>query len=235
MGQKAHPTSLRLGIIKTWNSRWFAQGRQYVEWLGQDIAIREWLTQELKSAALSKVEIERSAEKVRVILSSARPGVIIGRRGTEIDRLRSVLNKKVGQEVAIDIREIKVPAVDAQLIAQNISFQLVKRIVFRRAMKKAIQLARESGAKGIRVQCDGRLNGAELSRQEKYLEGSVPLGTFRADIDYGFTEAHTTYGAIGIKVWVYKGDIIKGSQPDETPEAAAQARSAGPTSQKAAR
>ena len=213
MGHKVHPLSLRLGYTKPWTSRWFAKRKTYVQWLKEDIEVRAWLKRELLNAAVAKIDIERPGEKLRVIVHTARPGVIIGRRGAEIDRLRDTLHTRTQREIAIDIREIKVPAVEAQLIAQNIAFQLEKRIAFRRAMKKAIQMAMESGAKGIKVHCDGRLAGAELSRREGYLQGKVPLGTLRADIEYGFAEAFTTYGTIGVKVWVYMGDVFaaKGS------------------------
>ncbi len=209
MGHKAHPLALRVGFIKPWRSRWFADHKTYARWLKEDTEIRAWLTRQLLSAAVSKIEIERPGEKLRVIIHTARPGVIIGRRGAEIDRLREVLHERTSREVIVDIREVKNPAAEAQLIAQNIAFQLEKRILFRRAMKKAIQMARDSGVKGIKVSCDGRLGGAELSRREGYLDGKVPLGTFRADIEYGFAEAHTTYGAIGVKVWVYSGDVFE--------------------------
>jgi len=208
MGHKVHPLSFRLGYTRMWSSRWFAKKKAYAQWLKEDIEVRAWLTRELRSAAVSKIEIERPGEKLRVTIHTARPGVIIGRRGAEIDRLREVLHERTQREVAVDIREVKVPSTEPQLIAQNIAFQLEKRIAFRRAMKKAIQMAREHGAKGIKVSCDGRLAGAELSRREGYLDGKVPLGTFRADIEYGFAEALTTYGIIGVKVWVYKGDVF---------------------------
>ena len=208
MGHKVHPLSFRLGYTKTWSSRWFGKRKTYALWLKEDIEVRAWLKKQLLNAAVAKIEIERPGEKLRIIISTARPGVIIGRRGSEIDRLREVLHEKTQREVAIDIREIKAPAIEAQLIAQNVAFQLEKRIAFRRAMKKAIQMAREGGAKGIKIFCDGRLAGAELSRREGYLDGKVPLGTLRADIEYGFAEALTTYGLIGVKVWIYKGDVF---------------------------
>lgn len=220
MGHKAHPVALRLGYTKTWSSRWFAKRKAFPQWLKEDIEVRDWLKRQLLNAAVSKMEIERPGDKLRVIIHTARPGVIIGRRGAEIDRLREMLHEKTKREIAIDIREVKAPAIEAQLVAQNIAFQLEKRIAFRRAMKKAIQMAREAGAKGIKVFCDGRLAGAELSRREGYLDGKVPLGTMRADIDYGFAEAMTTYGTIGVKVWIYKGDVFaaKGSISALKPE-----------------
>ena len=213
MGHKVNPISFRLGYTKSWTSRWFAKRKTYAQWLKEDIEVRAWLKKELLSAAVAKIEIERPGEKLRVLVHTARPGVIIGRRGAEIDRLREALHTRTQREITIDIREVSKPAIEAQLIAQNVAFQLEKRIAFRRAMKKAIQMARENGAKGIKIFCDGRLAGAELSRREGYLDGKVPLGTLRADIDYGFAEAFTTYGTIGVKVWVYKGDVFaaKGS------------------------
>ena len=236
MGHKVHPVSFRLGYTKPWSSRWFAKRKTYTLWLKEDIEVRDWLKRQLLNAAVSKIEIERPGEKLRVIVHTARPGVIIGRRGAEIDRLREVLHGKTQREIAIDIREVKPPAIEAQLVAQNVAFQLEKRIAFRRAMKKAIQLARESGAKGIKIFCDGRLAGAELSRREGYLDGKVPLGTFRADIDYGFAEAFTTYGTIGVKVWIYKGDVFaaKGSLLALKPEEQQPAMTAGPSAEPAA-
>lgn len=215
-----------MGFTKDWTSRWFAKRKVFAQWLKEDVEIRAWLVRQLANAAVSKIEIERPGEKLRVIISTARPGVIIGRRGAEIDRLREVVHEKTQREVAIDIREVKVPAIEAQLIAQNIAFQLEKRIAFRRAMKKAIQLARDNGAKGIKVSCDGRLAGAELSRREGYLDGKVPLGTLRADIEYGFAEAQTTYGTIGVKVWIYKGDVFPAK--DRAAEALKTDAQAGP-------
>ena len=240
MGHKVHPLSFRLGYTKQWTSRWFAKRKTYAQWLKEDIEVRAWLKRELLNAAVAKIEIERPGEKLRVIVHTARPGVIIGRRGAEIDRLREVLHGKTQREIAIDIREIKAPAIEAQLIAQNVAFQLEKRIAFRRAMKKAIQMAREGGAKGIKIHCDGRLAGAELSRREGYLDGKVPLGTLRADIEYGFAEAFTTYGTIGVKVWIYKGDVFaaKGSisalkpeeqQPAVSPESSEAPAAAAPS------
>ncbi|MGH7198486.1 MAG: 30S ribosomal protein S3 [Candidatus Omnitrophota bacterium] len=210
MGQKVHPISFRLGVIKTWSSLWYAGKKDFAKFLHEDIKMRKHVFKTFEQAAIAKVEIERASEKIRVNVHTARPGVIIGRKGADIDRLREELQKMTGnKEVHINIREIKNPAIEAQLIAENIALQLQKRIAFRRAMKKSIQQAMDAGAKGIKIQTKGRLAGAEIARAEGYLEGKVPLHTLRADIDYGFAEAMTTYGKIGVKVLVYKGDIIK--------------------------
>jgi small subunit ribosomal protein S3 len=210
MGQKVHPISFRLGYIKTWSSRWYAGRKEFAKFLHEDIKVRKHVLKTFDQAAIAKVDIERASEKIRVNVHTARPGVIIGRKGADIDRLREELQKMTGnKEVHINIREIKNPAIEAQLIAENIAMQLEKRIAFRRAMKKSIQQAMDAGAKGIKIQTKGRLAGAEIARAEGYLEGKVPLHTLRADIDYGFAEAMTTYGKIGVKVLVYKGDIIK--------------------------
>jgi small subunit ribosomal protein S3 len=208
MGQKVHPFILRIGIIRTWHSRWFANPKDYPRFIAEDYKIRKFIRARFKQAAVSNVVIERLADKVKVRIFSARPGLIIGRHGADIERLREDLNVMVKKEVAIDIEEVKNPAIDAQLVAQNIAMQLEKRVAFRRAVKRAMEQAMNSGAKGIRATCAGRLNGAEIARTETYRVGSIPLQTLRADIDYGFVEALTTYGLIGIKVWIYKGDIL---------------------------
>jgi len=207
MGQKVNPYGLRLGYTTTWKSRWFATGRQYVDNVEEDIRLRAFFKKELASAAVARIDIERTAEQTFAIIHTARPGVIIGRRGAEIDRLESEVQRLAKHEVKIRIQEIKTPAAEAQLIAENVAFQLVRRIAFRRAMKRAIQMAMESGVKGIKIQVDGRLGGLELSRREWYLQGALPLGTLRTAIDYGFAEARTTFGCIGVKVWVNKGDV----------------------------
>lgn len=207
MGQKVHPYGLRVGITKPWLSRWFARHGTYAEFLLEDRRIRRTLKQQLKSAAVAKIEIERAANRVRVFLHTAKPGIIIGRRGADIDRLRDELHALTKREVHIDIREVKNPAIEAQLVAENVAFQLERQIAFRRAMKRALQMAMAAGAKGIRIKCAGRLGGSEMSRREGYREGSIPLQTLRADVDYGFAESLTTYGLIGVKVWVYKGDV----------------------------
>ncbi|PIP18657.1 MAG: 30S ribosomal protein S3 [Candidatus Omnitrophica bacterium CG08_land_8_20_14_0_20_41_16] len=208
MGQKVSPLVLRLGFIRNWNSRWFASRADYPKFIHQDYNIRKFIKERFKQAAVSKIVIERLSEKIKIRIFSARPGIIIGRHGADIERLREDLNSMVKQEIAIDIEEIKNPAWDAQLVAENIAFQQEKRVAFRRAVKRAMEQSINSGVKGIRVCCAGRLNGAELSRTEMYKTGKVPLQTFRADIDYGFAEALTTYGLIGVKVWIYKGDIL---------------------------
>ena len=210
MGQKVHPISFRLGYIRTWNSLWYANKKDFARFLHEDIKVRKHVTKTFAQAAVAKVDIERASDKIRVNIHTARPGVIIGRKGADIDRLREELQKMTGnKEVHINIREIKNPSANAQLIAENIALQLEKRIAFRRAMKKAIQSAMDNGAKGVKIQTKGRLAGSEIARAEGYLEGTVPLHTLRADIDFGFAESMTTYGKIGVKVLVYKGDIIK--------------------------
>ncbi len=216
MGQKVHPISFRLGVNRTWNSLWYANKRDFAKFLHEDIKIRQRVMKMFNQAAISKVVIERASDKIRVNIYTARPGVIIGRKGADIDRLREDLQKGTSnKEIHINIREIKNPAIEAQLVAENIALQLEKRIAFRRAMKKAIQQAMDSGAKGIKIQTKGRLAGSEIARAEGYLEGTVPLHTLRADIDYGFAESQTTYGKIGVKVLIYKGDIMKKGQLSE--------------------
>ncbi len=207
MGQKVHPYGLRLGYIKPWKSRWFAK-RDAGTILMEDLKIRAHLKKKLAIAGISSIEIERASNRIRIRIFAAKPGVIIGRRGQEIDKIKEDLATLTKSEVFLDIKEVKMPQIDAQLVAENIVLQLEKRIGFRRAMKKSIQLAMQKGALGIKVQCKGRLGGAEIAREEKYHEGKVPLSTFRADIDYGFAEAFTTYGTIGCKTWIYKGDVL---------------------------
>jgi small subunit ribosomal protein S3 len=209
MGQKVNPYGFRLGITTDWKSRWIADKKQYTEFLIEDWKIRDYLRKQLERAAVSRVEIERTRDRLRIDVHTARPGIVIGRRGAEADRLRAELAKITGNnKVQLNIQEIKQPELDAALIAQGVADQLAGRIAFRRAMKRAVQNAQKAGALGIRVQCSGRLGGAEMSRTEWYREGRVPLHTLRADIDYGFREAKTTYGRIGVKVWIYKGDIL---------------------------
>lgn len=209
MGQKVSPLVLRLGYIENWRSLWFADKKEYAKNILEDYKIRDFIKKKFIQAAVSKVVIERLAEQIRIIIYTARPGVIIGRRGADIDKLKLELAKITDKEVAIDPREIKNPSAEAQLIAQNVAFQLVKRIAFRRAMKRAIDNAMNSGVKGIKIKCSGRLNGIEMARNESYQVGKLPLHTLRAQIDYGFAEAETTYGLLGVKVWVNKGEIIK--------------------------
>ena len=211
MGQKVHPLALRLGYTKNWRSLWFAQRREFSDNIKQDFKIRAYIREKFEQAAVSMIVIERLAEQVKVRIHTARPGVIIGRRGADIDRLRAELKSITGKDmdkIVIDINEIKNPNLDAQLVAQAVAFQLQKRVAFRRAMKRAIEQSRQAGAKGIKIRCAGRLGGAEIARSEWYREGRVPLHTFRADIDYGLAEAKTTYGIIGVKVWIFKGEVL---------------------------
>jgi len=207
MGQKVHPYGFRVGIINNWKSRWFCKKDTYHTTLIEDVKLKKFIKKKLQSAAVSKIEIERTGGRIRIIIFTARPGVIIGRRGSEIETLKDEIQGVVGEkQILLDIKEIKKPNMEAQLIAENIAVQLEKRIAFRRAMKKAVQTAKNEGCEGIKLKISGRLGGAEIARKESYKFGKVPLQTLRADIDYGFTEAHTTYGLIGIKVWVYKGE-----------------------------
>lgn len=208
MGQKVHPLALRLGIIKSWRSYWFVPRNEYGKYIYEDYNIRKFIKKRLKIAAVSKIVIERLSERIKVRIFTARPGMIIGRHGSEIERLREDLNSLVSKEISIDIQEIKQPTMDAQLVSENVAFQLEKRIAFRRAIKRAIEQSMSSGAEGIKISISGRLGGAEMSRRETYKEGKVPLQTLRADIDYGFTEALTAYGLIGVKVWIYKGLVF---------------------------
>jgi small subunit ribosomal protein S3 len=209
VGQKVSPIILRIGYIENWRSLWFADPKDFRKNVIEDYKIRQFIKKRFTQAAVSKVVIERLAGKTKIIIHTARPGVIIGRRGADIDRLRNELGKISSQEITIDPREIKNPTIEAQLVAQNVAFQLEKRIAFRRAMKRAIDQAMTAGAKGIKIKCSGRLNGIEMARKESYQDGKLPLHTFRANIEYGFAEAFTTYGVLGVKVWVYKGEIIK--------------------------
>lgn len=208
MGQKVHPFVQRIGIIRTWHSRWFAKPKDYSKFIQQDYKIRQFIKRRFKQAAVARIIIERLAEKIKIRILTARPGIIIGRHGQDIERLRQDLNNMVKFEISIDIEEVKNPALEAQLVAENVAFQLEKRVAFRRAVKRAMEQSMNSGAKGIRASCAGRLDGAEMSRTETYKQGKVPLQTLRADIDYGFAESLTTYGLIGIKVWIYKGEIL---------------------------
>lgn len=202
MGQKVNPISLRVSVTKDWRSRWFASKKDFGDLVGEDLKIRQIVKSRLKEAAVPEVLIERYANRARITILTARPGVVIGRKGGEIEKLREDLNEMTGKDIYIEIKEVKNPDLNAQLVAESIAQQLERRISFRRAMKRAIQMAMELGAEGIRIECSGRLGGAELSRREKYLKGSVPLHTLRAKVDYGVTEAHTTAGRLGIKVWI---------------------------------
>ncbi len=209
MGQKCNPIGLRLGINRTWDSRWYSGSREYGKLLHEDIAIRGYLTKELKQAGISKVLIERPHKKCRVTIYSARPGVVIGKKGADIEKLRKKVGEFTASEVHLNIVEVRKPEVDATLVAQNITEQLERRVAFRRAMKRAVQSAQRMGALGIKITCSGRLGGAEIARVEWYREGRVPLHTLRADIDYGVATAHTAYGTNGVKVWVFKGEILE--------------------------
>jgi small subunit ribosomal protein S3 len=224
VGQKISPHGFRLGITTDWKSRWYAD-KQYAEYVAEDVKIRRLLSKGMERAGISKVEIERTRERVRVDIHTARPGIVIGRRGAEADRIRAELEKLTRKQVQLNILEVKNPESDAQLVAQSVAEQLSNRVAFRRAMRKAIQTAmRSAQVKGIKVQCSGRLGGAEMSRSEHYHEGRVPLHTLRADIDYGFFEARTTFGRIGVKVWIYKGEVVGGISARRERDAAAEAR-----------
>ncbi len=215
MGQKVNPIGLRLGVIRTWDSRWYAKGQIYFDYLHEDIRLRNYLKGKLRHAGVSKIEIERAAKKVKIIIHTARPGVVIGKKGTGIDALKADVQKQTTNEVFLSIQEVRKPDVDAQLVAESIAMQLEKRISWRRAMKKAIAAAIKGGVRGIKIKVAGRLDGAEIARTEGYNEKSVPLHTLRADIDYGTAEAATAYGKIGMKVWIYKGDILSAREVEE--------------------
>lgn len=210
MGQKVHPNGIRLGIVKPWNSTWYANTAQYADNLEGDFKVRQFLTKELKNASVSRIVIERPAKSVRITIHTARPGVVIGKKGEDVERLRKQVTKLTGIPAQINIAEVRKPELDAKLVAESISSQLERRVMFRRAMKRAIQNAMRLGAKGIKVEVSGRLGGAEIARSERYSEGSVPLHTLRADIDYATAEALTTYGIIGCKVWIFKGEVLGG-------------------------
>ncbi len=207
MGQKVNPFGFRLGYNKNWQSRWYSK-KEYPAFVFEDHNIRNYVKKLLYAAGLSRIEIERPGDKVRLILSTARPGIVIGRKGVEIEKLRADLRKKFGREFAIEVNEIRRPEIEAQLVAENVAQQLERRVAFRRAMKRTVSMARKFGAEGIKIGCAGRLAGAEIARSEWYRDGRVPLQTLRADIDYGYAEAKTTYGIIGVKVWIFKGEIL---------------------------
>jgi small subunit ribosomal protein S3 len=235
VGQKINPHGFRLGISTDWKSRWYAD-KQYAEYVKEDVAIRRLLSKGMERAGIAKVEIERTRDRVRVDIHTARPGIVIGRRGAEADRIRSELEKLSGKQVQLNILEVKNPESEAQLVAQGVAEQLSNRVAFRRAMRKAIQSAmRSPQVKGIRVQCSGRLGGAEMSRSEFYREGRVPLHTLRADIDYGLFEARTTFGRIGVKVWIYKGDVVGGRRERDMDSAANAAAARAPRRERPAR
>ncbi len=208
MGQKVNPKGLRIGIIKDWDAKWFADKKNFSSLLLEDYKIRKYIKEKMYTAGISRIQIERAANKVKVSIHTAKPGIVIGRGGAEVEALRKQLEKMTGKQVNVNIVEIKVPEIDAQLVAENVAAQLEKRIAFRRAMKQSVSRAMKMGAKGIKIAVSGRLAGAEIARTEWYSEGKVPLHTLRADIDYGFAEADTTYGKIGVKVWVYKGEVL---------------------------
>ena len=230
MGQKIHPTGFRLSVSRNWASRWYANNRDFAGMLAEDIKVREYLKIKLKNAAVSRILIERPAKNARITIYSARPGVVIGKKGEDIEALKKELGKRLGVPVAVNIEEVRKPEIDAKLIADSITQQLEKRIMFRRAMKRAMQNAMRLGAQGIKIMSSGRLNGIEIARCEWYREGRVPLHTLRADIDYGFSEAKTTYGVIGVKVWVYKGDTLgrNDAPAAETPRPDDERRPRGP-------
>ena len=215
MGQKVNPTGLRIGVIKDWESRWYANDKDFSKNLLEDYQLRKFLLATQKPAGVPKVEIERAAKRIRINIYCAKPGIVIGRGGSEIDKLKAVLEQKTGKPVYLNIIEIKQPDLDAQLVAENIAGQLERRVSFRRALKKAISNTMRLGAKGIKIMVSGRLGGAEIARKETYHEGTIPLQTIRADIDYGFTEAATTYGRIGVKVWIYKGEVLQGKNTSD--------------------
>ena len=217
MGQKVHPTGIRLGIVKDWTSKWYANSKQYPEFLNSDLEVRAFLKKKLAQSSVSRIQIERTAGNANITIHTARPGLVIGKKGEDIERLRNEVSKMMGlPNVHINIEEIRKPELDAQLVAESIAQQLERRIMFRRAMKRAVQNTMRIGAGGIRINVAGRLNGAEIARTEWYREGRVPLHTLRADIDYGVAEANTTYGIIGVKVWIFKGEVIGMQQDAET-------------------
>jgi small subunit ribosomal protein S3 len=212
MGQKVHPTGIRLGIVKDWTSKWYADSKEYPDLLNTDLEVRAYLKKRLAQASVSRVQIDRPAKNAHITVHTARPGVVIGKKGEDIDKLRKDVSAMMGIPVHISIEEIRKPELDSQLVAESIAQQLEKRIMFRRAMKRAVQTAMRLGAGGIKVNIAGRLNGAEIARSEWYREGRVPLHTLRADIDYGFAEARTTYGVLGVKVWIFKGEVFEGHE-----------------------
>jgi len=215
MGQKVHPTGIRLGIVKDWTSKWYADTAQYANFLNSDLEVREYLKKRLSQASVSRIQIDRPASNAHITVHTARPGLVIGKKGEDIDALRGEVSRMMGVPVHMSIEEIRKPELDAQLVAEGIAQQLERRVMFRRAMKRSVQNAMRLGAQGIKVNIAGRLNGAEIARSEWYREGRVPLHTLRADIDYGFAEAATTYGVIGVKVWIFKGEVF--SDAEETP------------------
>jgi len=225
MGQKVHPTGIRLGIVKDWTSKWYADSSKFADYLNQDLEVRAFLKKKLSHASVSRIQIERPARNAMITVHTARPGIVIGKKGEDIEALRKEVSHKMGIPVHINIEEIRKPELDAQLVAESVAQQLERRIMFRRAMKRAVTNSMRLGAQGIRINVAGRLNGAEIARSEWYREGRVPLHTLRADIDYGFAEAHTTYGVIGVKVWIFKGEVI--GMGDQAAEAEPAKKAAG--------
>lgn len=225
MGQKVHPIGFRLGIVKDWASTWYAEGRAYGDYLNADIQVREHLRKKLSHASVSRIEIQRPAKNAKIVIHTARPGIVIGKKGEDIEALRKDLAQMMGIPVHIGVEEIRKPELDAYLVAENVANQLERRIMFRRAMKRAVTNAMRLGAQGIKIKVGGRLNGAEIARSEWYREGRVPLHTLRADIDYGLAEARTTYGVIGVKVWIFKGEVIPGEKDSESTDTAKTATS----------
>ncbi|HQD76697.1 MAG: 30S ribosomal protein S3 [Peptococcaceae bacterium MAG4] len=218
MGQKVNPKGLRLGIVRDWEAKWFADKKNFADLLIEDVKIRKYIKEKLFQAGISRIQIERAANRVKVSIHTAKPGIVIGRGGAEVENLRKQLEKMTGKQVNVNIVEIKVPELDAQLVAENVAAQLEKRVSFRRAMKQVVSRSMKMGAKGIKVACGGRLAGAEIARTEWYSEGKVPLHTLRADIDYGTAEANTTYGKIGVKVWIYRGEVLPAAKlPPKAP------------------
>ncbi len=221
MGQKVHPTGIRLGIVKDWSSTWYAERGEYADHLNTDLAVRAFLRRKLGHASVSRIQIQRPAKNARIVIHTARPGIVIGKRGEDIEALRAQVSAMMGVPVHIGVEEIRKPELDAYLVAESVANQLERRIMFRRAMKRAVTNTMRLGAEGIKIRVSGRLNGAEIARSEWYHEGRVPLHTLRADIDYGFAEARTTYGVIGVKVWIFKGEVISGEQAGKAEQAAA--------------
>lgn len=217
MGQKVHPTGIRLGIVKKHTSTWFAEGQEYADNLLVDLQVRDYVKKRLANASVSRVEIERPAQTAKLTIFTARPGIVIGKKGEDVERLRGVLSEKMGVPVQINIEEIRKPDLDAQLVADSVASQLERRVMFRRAMKRAVQNAMRGGALGVKIQVGGRLGGAEIARSEWYREGRVPLHTLRADIDYATAEGNTTYGIIGVKVWIFKGEVLGGEEAEQAP------------------
>ncbi len=224
MGQKVNPVGMRLGIVKTWESRWYAD-KNYAKYIYEDYKLRKYIKKRLYHAGISRIEIERSSKRVKLRIFTSRPGIVIGKKGSEIAQLKKDLEKRVPQEVLIDIQEVRKPEIDAQLVAENVATQIERRVAFRRAMKRGLSSAMRFGAEGVKIICSGRLGGAEMARTESYKEGRVPMHTLRADLDYGFAEAKTTYGVVGVKVFIFKGEILK--QDSQDAEAGSKAAHAG--------